>query len=349
MSAARPPTSTKQLAQKAAVTDNPNTHSVQIWAKSALSLFEKGEQERQAGDLEGAYIHLFRAISIVGEVIPATNEWQKIKRHREDTGFLAAKRKVPIYLPLMEELKAELKKRFETWQAEQSSPGIVPNGQSQIRRGSSTSSIASNNTAREPRTSISPQELLGLFQQQIKTILVLDVRPMEQFIHGHIKWRIAPGPLAGGVVNLEPEWLDNPSRTIDDIESYLTSFGQSSAIAKTLFDARNKFDMIIFLDDHSTNPDSSPLLRTLMRVLYQSQSKSPRLRPLLLAGGHGAWESYINSIGEFLGDWVEIGEGCGRHIGGGQNLPTSYDSKVSNGSNGSGIARSAYDFVSTAH
>lgn len=74
-----------------------------------------------------------------------------------------------------------------------------------------------------------------------------------------------------------------------------------------------------------------------MQVLRDS--KPPKLPPLLLEGGYTAWDRFITHSGERFLDWVEIGEGCGRYLGG---------ENVANGTDNSdlGIARSASDYVS---
>ncbi|KAJ3165579.1 ubiquitin-specific protease doa4 [Geranomyces variabilis] len=361
------PRDPKELWSRAQKIDKPDTHSVSVWTKSAIALFEQGDQENHVGDLENAYIHLLRAISIVSSTIPSTAEYASGRR-REDPSYLAAKRKSVAYLPIVEGLKKQLKDRLEAYEgrsrsgseaslsngvaqqrAVAPSPASAPfAGTSGVQRESNTSSTAShynvNGTSPQPpppsgRKSISAEQLLFLLKSKKKSLLVLDVRRMESFIHGHMKWRMAPEALQGGVVNLEPEWLESSSRSVNDIEEFLTSFGQSSATAKALFDSRHQFDIVVYLDDFSTSPDI-PLFRNLIRILNQSPDKPLKLPPLLLTGGEKAWEAYVGACGEFPGDWIEIGEGCGRHSG-------TQSSFAGRENQSSGIARNPYDFVAS--
>jgi hypothetical protein len=54
------------------------------------------------------------------------------------------------------------------------------------------------------------QCLLNSGEEELATVLILDVRS-EEFVAGHVKWtkRKRPdGRRCGGVVNIQPQWLD---------------------------------------------------------------------------------------------------------------------------------------------
>ncbi|KAI8824311.1 uncharacterized protein EV422DRAFT_315915 [Fimicolochytrium jonesii] len=348
MAEAKPPTLIAKLAEKGSVNEPPNSHSIKLWATSALGLFDKGEQAKLSGDLETAYVHLYKAITIVVNVISKHRDFERAQK--DDAQYHAARRKVNVYLPQLEEIRSELKSRadqFAQGRPSFSSAGSAPGSSSDLTRGVSNISLGgtgesngSGGGSREPRTVVQPGELFGLLKQGAKSVLVLDVRQTEKYLHGHLKWRNNRG-MRGGVVNIEPEWLERSGTTSADISTYLMSFGQSSSMAKSLFESRNQFDMVIYLDDHSTNPDTSPTLRRLMSILYEQPQNAPKLRPLLLAGGQRAWESFVKDSGEWQGDWVEIGDGVGISERSEENAPQNAVPA------GSGIARSAYDFVAS--
>ena len=96
----------------------------------------------------------------------------------------------------------------------------------------------SANPASFPQLSgISAVEVQTLLTSSNPRILLIDIRPLEDFIQGHIGWRSIQSPPAAGVINIEPEWLKE-GVTAADINQYLTSFGSSSNNAKVLFDER---------------------------------------------------------------------------------------------------------------
>ncbi|KAJ3018546.1 ubiquitin-specific protease doa4 [Thoreauomyces humboldtii] len=348
MAPQRAPRSIQQLKEQAEIKDNPNKHPVKTWAKAAINLFEKGQEEFQSGDLEEAFVHLMRGSSIALELIPRHKEYSL--RDRDDAVYAAARRKATQYLTILDEIKVSLQARTSasTGASSTSLPLPPPSTSSSshpspqpapARKGSSSTLLGvGGNAVKEARTVIQGSELLGILKAGTKSVLVLDVRKVEDFIHGHLKWKLGPG-IQGGVVNIEPSWLESPTVSAADIEMYLFSFGQSSKTAKQLFDMRNQFDFIFFLDDHSTTADATPTLRTLMKVLYESHAKTPKLRPLLLSGGQVAWEKNLSDSNEMWIDWVEIGDGNGRHVGG-----LGQENALDPGDH-TGIARSAYDYV----
>jgi rhodanese-related sulfurtransferase len=98
--------------------------------------------------------------------------------------------------------------------------------------------VKSSKSASFPQLSgISAVEIQTLLANSSPRILFIDVRPLEEFIQGHIGWRSIQSPPAAGVINIEPDWLKE-GVTDADINQYLTSFGSSSNTAKILFDAR---------------------------------------------------------------------------------------------------------------
>jgi hypothetical protein len=93
-------------------------------------------------------------------------------------------------------------------------------------------------TSSSPQLSgISAVEIQTLLANSTPKILFIDIRPMEEFIQGHISWRSPQAAPIAGLINIEPDWL-KAGVTSEDLGQYLTSFGSSSITAKLLFDAR---------------------------------------------------------------------------------------------------------------
>lgn len=153
------------------------------------------------------------------------------------------------------------------------------------------------------------------------SVLILDVRPKEDYIMGHIMWKRPKEEsflARGGVVNLEPEWIQTKEIQSSDISGYLKSFGSSSKEAVNLFNLRDKFDYIVIHDQASMSLDRGSTLVRLISAIYEFEFKQiPKNTPMLLRGGYVAWSAFIQSnanYGQQSRDWVEIGDGCGIYM-----------------------------------
>ena len=103
---------------------------------------------------------------------------------------------------------------------------------------SKTPSSSTPSSTPSPQLSgISAVEIQTLLANSTPKILFIDIRPMEEFIQGHISWRRHQSAPNSGLINIEPDWL-REGVTASDLDQYLTSFGSSSNAAKLLFDAR---------------------------------------------------------------------------------------------------------------
>ncbi|RKO92145.1 hypothetical protein BDK51DRAFT_27904, partial [Blyttiomyces helicus] len=166
--------------------------------------------------------------------------------------------------------------------------------------------------------SLSAAELFDILLRSEASVLVLDVRPMEDFLGGHMKWRRKRrigGEFGGGVVQLEPEWFGQESMkslSSADIENYISNFSSSSNLPQHLFATRHTFDLVVYADSSSSTLSASQSLRPLVQAIYGMEVHRPlRRAPVLLEGGFEAWERLLNDRQEPPAAWIEIGEGCG--------------------------------------
>lgn len=102
---------------------------------------------------------------------------------------------------------------------------------------SKTPSSTPSSTPSPQLSGISAVEIQTLLANSTPKILFIDIRPMEEFIQGHISWRSQQSAPNAGLISIEPDWLKD-GVTASDLDQYLTSFGSSSNTAKLLFDAR---------------------------------------------------------------------------------------------------------------
>ncbi|KAJ3052849.1 hypothetical protein HK102_011824, partial [Quaeritorhiza haematococci] len=120
----------------------------------------------------------------------------------------------------------------------------------------------SNTSSQSSTTTITPAELYNRLSTTTERVLVLDIRPQEEYIQGHIRWKKrrrrewrGEGPV-GGVICIEPDLLKN-GVTASDIETLLAAFSLGDPRASHLFTTRDTFDLVVYHDQSSTTPSSS--------------------------------------------------------------------------------------------
>ncbi|KAL3475595.1 hypothetical protein BJX99DRAFT_229234 [Aspergillus californicus] len=157
----------------------------------------------------------------------------------------------------------------------------TPNGVHSVKGPGST-------TADLPhRSTITTQELLDHLRRY--NILLIDVRPREDYDGGHI--------YAKSVICIEPVVLKE-NVSAEELEERLV---MSPEHEQTLFERRNEFDMVVYYDQ-TTNSNSylagppigttAPHLRALYDTLYEFNAYKPLKDgrpPALLLGGLDAW------------------------------------------------------------
>ncbi|TPX77781.1 hypothetical protein CcCBS67573_g00939 [Chytriomyces confervae] len=157
---------------------------------------------------------------------------------------------------------------------------------------------------------------LAALSKQPTKVLLFDVRPMEDYIQGHLRWPDAGGKkqgsdFASGLVHIEPDWL-HAGVDSEHIVHCLRGFTSPTDPRLMLFDYRHHFNLIVCYDSNSSNVHASPALSSLISALFLSEkSRVLSHQPIVLEGGFEAWVNYLKSKGEHLPNWVEIGEGVG--------------------------------------
>ncbi|KAI0071160.1 hypothetical protein K474DRAFT_1679622 [Panus rudis PR-1116 ss-1] len=164
------------------------------------------------------------------------------------------------------------------------------NANSSLASSSSSSSIASTaTTVGEKRgdvqipTTLFPRTLYEWTHKVGNSVLVLDVRPREEFEREHIK--------ADAVVCIEPTVLLRDNVTADTIEDALSL---SPKHERTLFHNRDKFELVAIYDQNSQSPSHSnvsPPIQSLIRAIYENSFKKMLKHiPMVLVGGLEAWK-----------------------------------------------------------
>lgn len=150
-----------------------------------------------------------------------------------------------------------------------------------------TKASASSTADLPHRSTITAQELLDNLRRY--NILLIDVRPREEFDSGHV--------YAKSILCIEPVALKE-NVSAEELEERLVV---SPEHEQSLFERRNEFDLVVYYDQ-STSSNSylagppvgttSPHLRALYDTLYEFNAYKPLKDgrpPALLLGGLDAW------------------------------------------------------------
>ncbi|PWY70985.1 ubiquitin hydrolase [Aspergillus heteromorphus CBS 117.55] len=163
----------------------------------------------------------------------------------------------------------------------------TPNGIHQVKEVRSSSADLPHNPT------IGPQQLLDYMRKY--NILLIDVRPRDQFDSGHI--------YASSILCIEPVALKE-NVSAEELEERLVV---SPEHEQSLFERRNEFDMVVYHDQRTASVSylagspvgtSAPHLRALYDTLYEFNNYKPLKDgrpPALLQGGLDAW---IDLVGQ---------------------------------------------------
>ncbi|KAI9376575.1 hypothetical protein BJX61DRAFT_489156 [Aspergillus egyptiacus] len=157
----------------------------------------------------------------------------------------------------------------------------TPNGVHSVK-------IPSNSTADLPHSStVSSQDLWEHLRRY--NVLLIDVRPREQFDSGHI--------YAKSIICIEPVALKE-NVSAEELEDRLVV---SPEHEQSLFEKRNEFDLVVYYDQNTSSNSylagppvgtTAPHLRALYDTLYEFNAYKPLKDgrpPALLLGGLDAW------------------------------------------------------------
>lgn len=135
---------------------------------------------------------------------------------------------------------------------------------------------------------INIETMINISYKFNSSVLIIDFRPQMMFEKDHIS-------IFSNVVNIDPVSV-KPSYTIDDIS--LHSFLISNKTQKDRFLKLAAYDLIIIVDQNSSQFDSSNELKNLISILYE-KNRNPQFRlkrkPIFLEGGFNQWKNFMNN------------------------------------------------------
>ncbi|KAJ2524713.1 ubiquitin-specific protease doa4, partial [Coemansia sp. RSA 2049] len=145
-------------------------------------------------------------------------------------------------------------------------------------------------------TTCTPKELWGLLEQSRTgvngrpTVLILDIRPHQDYVWGHIDHR--------HIVNVDPIGLDKQKCTSKEIASSLVLVSEEQQL---WFRQRDDFDIVVYVSQAARSFSDSrstelPALESVNSAIYHYEFDKPLKRsPLFLIGGFDAWARAMGS------------------------------------------------------
>lgn len=257
------------------IQESPKSYSFKLWVQTANKLLDKVDATKSSNDFEEIYIASTRAITIIHEIAPKTTDFSP-----NDSVYIAAKNRVMICLQIAENAKKQ---------------------------------IIFNNSKVDALKFITCSDLIALhFQKSFRdpnyTILIIDFRPMLEYLDCHLKWARHEKSLFDGIVNIEPDWITN-SKSLTDIEHLVDGFNINSNERQIHLSSRKKANIIVLYDQKSSNSNSNPQLLLLSRFFRQDG-----FDPVILNGGFIEWFNFIGNYYKHE-DFVESGHNISESVG----------------------------------
>ncbi|XP_077997082.1 ubiquitin carboxyl-terminal hydrolase 8-like [Glandiceps talaboti] len=248
------------------------------YCQSASKVFKAAEDELKNGDDEKSYLYYMKYLNIVTQV-------NKTKEYKADKKFfdsLLGKSHLVKAITKAEELSSTLGQRY----ADLEPPNIETKQQEakedeEIKQDEDVTSTEENNTECIASTTgeLTAQMLYRMIEGEDTTVLIMDIRPVEQYQASHLKYKQV------NCINI-PAPIVKPGITVQGIEKGLGS----DCIQQ--WNNRGCVDVIVLLDWDSTVNDLmvGATLKTLKDAVYKFDSTViVKSEPLILQGGYDAW------------------------------------------------------------
>nr|XP_018916323.1 PREDICTED: ubiquitin carboxyl-terminal hydrolase 8-like [Bemisia tabaci]XP_018916324.1 PREDICTED: ubiquitin carboxyl-terminal hydrolase 8-like [Bemisia tabaci] len=235
-------------------------------------ILAEGEKSLRKGDQESAYRHFMTYIEIVSYIQRSEND----KKYLTSMFGSTAMETISVLEKLDEELVARYEERIlkETQTNEKNAKSQLHESNGEILPSSETTAPKPEKKIKDGQKSIGPQVLSQLMKD---ALLLVDVRPSEEFNHSHV--------VHDSIINIPPSILKQ-SKTANQIEKVLAE------PFKSLWAQRRKFKYIILIDEYSSEDGfspESPLDVALQAINNWDPNTKYENKAVFLNGGYAEW------------------------------------------------------------
>ncbi|KAI3631149.1 hypothetical protein MIR68_010639 [Amoeboaphelidium protococcarum] len=304
------------LSEKAMV-QMSSSYSIKNWLGSADMVKQQAELYKLEGKLESSYVQYLKFCNIITDLKKHPDFDQWIRIHGGE--YRQRKKQLVEVIAQLEQLKAKIiESRNSAVSAstpssrkvsevklvdvgDSSDNNVANNAYSQrtpgLNSSSSQSTVGYNNSNKnssyngEQPSKVSGMKLTPdkidatkiynyLSWANSPNILIIDVRRSDDFIDAHFS--------GYHLCNIPPELLSSDHVTCRDLELYLTGFHKDN------FKRRGEFDLVVYMDEGSTNRSQNMALRRLHDALISTDNQDQndqtlQRMPALLSGGWQEW------------------------------------------------------------
>jgi ubiquitin carboxyl-terminal hydrolase 8 len=148
-------------------------------------------------------------------------------------------------------------------------------------------------------SSITPDTLRSYFMNAAVDVLIVDVRPSEEFQKGFVGTEYVERGCKVNVVWIDPTVLMRPGLTSTQLENALSISPEAQQMA---FASRNQYDLVVIVDSRSKmfpgKGEGQTAAGNLRAVIYEHEfAKTLPRSPALLLGGYEGWIDFIKARG----------------------------------------------------
>lgn len=185
-------------------------------------------------------------------------------------------------------------------------PGYVPPNFAPTDRASGAGIVKTQEGPQvsDRRLTISVERVLSYLARGDIKLLIFDVRPLTEFVAGHVKVSVPADSTSSGVVNLDPRDLVADTNT-NSIRSLL----KDNKAFLALFEARKQADLVLYYDARSVKlppPTADVPLRHLFSALFEKEFDYCPKEPVMVEGGWEALQLAISQSNQ-TSKLVEVG------------------------------------------
>jgi hypothetical protein len=267
----RRPHTVQELTQQAKIPSS--SYGYKMWIRSALLLFDQGIEYDLNGNLDAAFVTLLKGVTILLEIVPKAPELNK-----SDELYINARNKLESMLEKLEKLKLKIQERTEKFSSTKAY--VLPPPSTSINSSKSSLSNLRQMVLDKFQNEhiITPEQLFDLLDKNnLKKVLVLDVRSLAEYLDGHISSKKC------GIGVVDPDWL-RVANNSSDLESSMTAFGPKDLGLKKVFQSRGEYEQVVYCDSSSTSLQND--LVQLHKIIYEWEFKVELLKhPKVLVGG----------------------------------------------------------------
>lgn len=268
---------------------------------SLLKLYDEGNKHLNDGEEEKAYIMLIRFFEGVVRL-------RKSKTYKDDKKYVdnfIPDKKLGETMDNLEKLKTDIKARYESKLVQSVTKPTTTSNDTNIPTPLITNGISKITINSVEKKCLNPKELTEMINKAIYKLLIIDIRPKNEFEYSHMCFDILFNDDKKrnlvSYINIPAELIENVSWNIyESLKAYekqklLTNSDRpQSNLASKIFSDRNQFDYLILFDKETSYGDmkSESKLAIFKRAVFEYDTEKCKSEPLILDGGWKQWIMY---------------------------------------------------------